>query len=143
ERRTAEEANLCEVRGAKTRFAALAFNRFDHRRFFAADVRARASSKMESWNPARRGFQKAVELALQNGAAAVILVAQVDINVIDPHRPARNDRTLEKPVRVAFEVVAVLERPRLAFVDVDRQEPRRRFRGDYSPLSARGKAGAA
>ena len=46
-------------------------------------------------------------------------------------------------MRIALEVVAVLERAGLAFVDVDRHQPRRGLGAHDPPLAARRKAGAA
>ena len=46
-------------------------------------------------------------------------------------------------MRVALEVVAILERAGLAFVDVDRHQARRRFRRDDLPLAAGREARAA
>mgnify|MGYP003694665307 CR=1 FL=1 len=45
ERRPAEQAHLGDVRRAQARHAALAFDRFDHRRLFAADVGAGAAAQ--------------------------------------------------------------------------------------------------
>ena len=59
ERRTAEEPDLRDVGRAQPRHAALAFDRFDHRRFFAADVGARAAPQMDRRQRARRiGLQR-------------------------------------------------------------------------------------
>src|SRR6185436_4017932 len=52
ERRPAEQADLRNIRRAVARQAALALDRFDHRRFFAADIGARAAAEM---NPAELG----------------------------------------------------------------------------------------
>ena len=46
-------------------------------------------------------------------------------------------------MRIALEVVAVLERAGLALVDVDGHEPRRRFGRDDLPLAAGREARAA
>ncbi len=74
----------------------------------------------------RIGLQRG-ELALEHLAAGVVLVAQVDVDVLDAHGPRGDQHALEEAVRVALEVVAVLERARLALVDVDRHEPRARL----------------
>src|SRR5712691_2855544 len=136
ERGTTEQANLCHVRRTESRLAALPLDRFDHRRLFAADIGAGAASKMEPWNPARRIVAKAGELALEDGAAAVVFVAQVDINVIDADRPRGDDRAFEKTVGIALEVIAVLERARLAFVDIDCHQTRSGFSCHDLPLAA-------
>src|SRR6185503_16576004 len=108
-----------------------------------ADVSARAAAKVELRNPGRRVLAKAGELALEDGSAAVILVAQVDIDVIDTDRPRRHEGALQEAVRIALEVIPVLERAGLALVDVDRHQARRRFRRDDLPLASGGEARAA
>ena len=45
-------------------------------------------------------------------------------------------------MRIALEVVAILERSRLAFVDVDRHQPRRRLGANDLPFAPGGKTGA-
>src|SRR5262249_42032140 len=104
---------------------------------------AGATTEMKLRNPAWRILTKAVELALQEGAAAVILVTEVDINVIDPDGPGGDNRAFEKTMRVAFEVIAVLERSGLALVDIDRHHPRSGFRRNDSPFATGREAGAA
>ncbi len=47
ERRAAEQADLRDVRRAMARQAALAFDRLDHRRLFAADIGAGAAPQMQ------------------------------------------------------------------------------------------------
>src|SRR5690606_20944986 len=47
ERRAAEEAFLGDVRRTMARQAALAFDRLDHRRLFAADISARAAAHVD------------------------------------------------------------------------------------------------
>jgi hypothetical protein len=47
QRRPAEQADLRHVRRAVARQAAFAFDRFDHRRFFAADISAGAAPQMQ------------------------------------------------------------------------------------------------
>src|SRR6266566_391977 len=48
ERRAAEQTDLRHVRRAMPGQAALALDRFDHRGFFAADVRAGAAAQMHA-----------------------------------------------------------------------------------------------
>ena len=143
ERRPAEEPDLRDVRRTQPRHSALAFDRLDHRGLFAADVRARAAAQVNAGQRARRiGLQRG-DLAGEDRAAGGILVAQVDVDVVDADRPGRDQHPFEKPVRIALEVVAILERAGLAFVDVDRHQPRRRFGADDLPLAADRKSRAA
>src|SRR5206468_2834306 len=118
--RPTEEAHLRDVRRAQPRHAALALDRLDHRRFLAADVGARAAAKMDRRQPARRIRPQRPDFPFQDRAAAVVLVAKIDVDLVDADRPGRDKRSFYKAVRIALEVPAVLERSRLAFVDVDR-----------------------
>jgi hypothetical protein len=63
---------------------------------------------------ARRIGAKRGELALEDRAAAGVLVAQVDVDRVDADRPRGDQHALEEAVRIALEVVAVLERAGLA-----------------------------
>jgi hypothetical protein len=114
----------------------------DHRRFLAADIGAGAAADESAAvrtadRPAARRF------LFQDRAASVVFVAQVNIDFVDADRPRGDERAFDETVRVALEVPAVLERARLAFVDVDREEPRRGLGSDGLPFAARGKARAA
>ena len=73
----------------------------------------------------------------------MVLIAKVDVDLLDADRPGGDERALDEAVRIALEVPAVLEGAGLAFVDVDRKQPRRRFRGDRFPFASRGEARAA
>src|SRR5882672_7226007 len=98
---------------------------------------------MKGRNRARRRGPECGELALQNGAAAVIFVPQIDIDVVYADRPCGDNRAFEKSVWIALEVVAVLERAGLALVDVDRHEPGSGLARDNLPFAAGREAGAA
>src|SRR5687767_1061670 len=69
---TPEEADLRNVRRTQARLAALALDRFDHRRLFAADIGAGAAAQLESGQRARRIRAQRRQLALEDAAAAVI-----------------------------------------------------------------------
>ena len=120
ERGPVEKPDLGDVGRAQPRHAALALDRLDHRRFLAADVGARAAAKMDRRQPARRIRPQRPDFPFQDRAAAVVLVAKIDVDLVDADRPGRDKRSFYKAVRIALEVPAVLERSRLAFVDVDR-----------------------
>src|SRR5262245_22435368 len=98
---------------------------------------------MKLRDPARRVRLECSELPLEDGAAAVILVAQVDVDGIDTNGPGGDDRSLEESVRVALEVVTILERTRLTLVDVDGHQARRWFGCHDLPLASGGESGAA
>ena len=144
QRRPPEQPHLRDVRRAKARQAALAFDRFDHRRLFAADVRpgAAAQEDLGKGRNRRVGLQRR-DLRGEGLAAAVVLVAQVDVDAIDADRPGRDQHALEKAMRIGFEQNAILERSRLAFVDVDGHQPRRGLGADDAPLAPGREARAA
>ena len=73
----------------------------------------------------------------------MVLVAQVDVDLGDAHRPGGDQHAFEEAVRIALEVVAVLEGAGLALVDVHRHQPRRRLGAHDAPLAPGRKAGAA
>ena len=144
QRRPAEQADLRHVGRAQPRHAALAFDRFDHRGLFAADVGAGAAAQLDA-RQARRGRVglQAVEFLLQQRAAAVVLVAQVDVDGVDAHGPGGDQHAFEEAVRVALEVDAVLEGAGLALVDVHGHQARRRLLAHDAPLAAGREARAA
>ena len=57
--------------------------------------------------------------------------------------PGGDQHALDEAVRIALEIVAVLEGAGLALVGVDREQPRRRLGAHQRPFAAGGKAGAA
>src|SRR5262249_48010486 len=67
----------------------------------------------------------------------------VDVDLGDADGPRGDDRALDEAVRIALEVVAVLERAGLALVDVDRHEARLGLGRDRPPLAPGGEARAA
>src|SRR5882724_1738983 len=72
-----------------------------------------------------------------------IFVAQIDVDVGRLHHPGRDQHALEKAMRIGLEIDAVLDRPGLALVGIDRHQPRRRFLAHEPPLTPRRKPGAA
>ncbi len=72
-----------------------------------------------------------------------ILVAHVDVAALRLDRPGGDQHPLQEQVRRALEVVAVLERARLALVAVDREVARTRVASDEPPLRPGGEARAA
>jgi hypothetical protein len=83
------------------------------------------------------------QFAFEHAAAAVVFVAQVDVDLRDADGPGRDQHAFEKAVRVALEVDAVLEGAGLALVDIHRHQARRGFVAHDAPLAAGRKACAA
>src|SRR6185369_1459435 len=143
ERWTAEEADLRDIGWSHARFAALALDALDHRGLFAADVRAGAAAKFDEWQREGRIGPEPFQFAFQDGATAVIFITQVDVAGLRAHHLRGDEQTLEKAVRIAFEVGTVLERPGFALVDVHRHETRCRLLAHDAPLAPGRKSGAA
>jgi hypothetical protein len=134
--RPAEQAHLRHIGRAQARQTALAFDGFDHGGLFAADVGAGTAAQVDLWQAGgwRRGLQLG-QFGLQQGAAAVVFVAQVDVDAADAHRPGGNQHAFQKTVRVAFQQHTVLEGAGFAFVDVHGHQARRRLGAHDAPLA--------
>ena len=76
-------------------------------------------------------------------AAAVVFVAQVDVDGLGADHLGGDQQAFEEAVRVALQVGAVLEGAGLAFVDVHRHQARRGLVAHDAPLAPGRKAGAA
>ncbi len=132
-------------------FAALAFQRLDHRGLFAADVRARAAMHRNVQVEAAAQdvlAQEAVLVGVGNGLDPALdaqeeLAADVDEGALRADGIGRDDHAFQDRMRVALDDQAVLEGARLALVGVDGQVLDRRVLGDEAPLHAGGEAGAA
>src|SRR5688572_15265844 len=98
---------------------------------------------MDGRDRIRRIRLQSRDLVLEDRPAAVILVAQVDINRLEADSPCRDEGAFEEAVRIALEVEAVLERPGCSLVDVNRQQARSRLGRGQFPFAAGREAGAA
>src|SRR6185437_11841742 len=116
ERRAAEQADLRDVRRTMAGQTALALDRFDHRRLFATDIGAGAAAQMQPRVRRQPCAGQLVELLLQHQAEFGVFVADVDIGVVRLDHPGGDQHALGEAVRVALEIVAILEGYRLAFV---------------------------
>ena len=74
---------------------------------------------------------------------ARIFVTQVDVGSLGFDRPGGDQHALEKAMRVALEIVTVLEGAGLALIRVDREIARFRLLPDELPLAPGREAGAA
>ncbi len=138
-----EQTDFSDVGRTHTRFAALAFDALDHRRLFAADIRPGAAPQLDVRQRAGRIGPQPGNLTLQNGPAAVILVAQVEVAGGNAHHLRGNQHALEKAVRVALEISAILEGARLALVDIHRHQPGRGVAAHDAPFAPCRKTRAA
>src|SRR5947208_12570283 len=98
---------------------------------------------MDRRQRAGRIFFQLEQFFLQNGAAAGVFIPEVDVDLAHARAPGGDQHALEKAVRIALEVPAVLEGPRLALVDVQRHQTRLGLRGDDAPFAPRREAGPA
>ena len=141
--RPAEQADLSGIGRPVPRQAALALDALEHRGLLAADVGAGTPAQHEiagQGEPRRLDFG---DLAQQHLPDARVLVAQIDVGRLGLDRPGRDQHPLEEAVRVALEIVAILEGAGLALVGVDREIARLRLLPDELPLASGRKAGAA
>ena len=122
---------------------ALAFDRFDHRGFFAADVGAGAAAQMHLGVSGKSGALGLGDFLEQHQAEFGIFVAQIEIDVRRLDHPGREQHALDEAMRIALEIIAILEGADLAFVAVDRHQARAFFRAHQRPFAAGRKSGAA
>ncbi len=124
---------------AMARQAALAFNAFDHRAFFTADI---GPSPAPQINIARRHEPRRFQsgnLLGQNVQNRRVFVAHVDKTGFRLDGPSGNQHAFEKQMRCALEIVAILERSRLALISIHRQIARPRIAAHEAPFCARWK----
>ena len=86
---------------------------------------------------------EARHLPAQNLQDGGVLVAHVDVARLAADRPGGDQRALQEAVRVALQIVAVLEGAGLALVAVDGQEARSGLLADDAPLAPGREARAA
>ena len=126
QRRPAEVALLRREGRPQPRHPAAALHRLEHRRLLAADVRAGADDDVH--------VQPALgDRLVQAGARGRVLLAEVDVCLVDLAEAHRRDQALEQEVRPQLHHVAVLDRPGLALVRVDDHDARGRARGGPRP----------
>ena len=143
ERRTPEDADLGHKGRAVTGQAALAFDRLDHRAFFAADVGASAPAKVDVAAGDKAGRFQFCDLTPQDFQNRRIFVAHVDEAGFRLDRPGRDQHAFQKKMRCPFEIEAVLERSRFALVAINGKVAWTRFSPDKAPLPPGREARAA
>src|SRR5690606_32238788 len=119
-RRAAVEARAGRKRRLQARLAFLAFEAFDHRGLFAADVSARAAVHENVEVVARSGgvlAQQASVVGLGHGreqrlGLADELAADVDVSRPRAHREAGYQRAFDQLVRIVADDLAILARTR-------------------------------
>ena len=142
ERRAPEQADLRDVGRAMPRIAALALDALDHRGFLAADIGAGPATQLDEPFRAQALPLEGRDLVQQNLAHGRVLVAQVDEGALGLDRPCGDQQALQEPVRIAFQIVPVLERAGLALVGVDAEVARLRLPADQAPLAPGREPGA-
>ena len=119
EGRTAEQPDLGDIRRPVARIAALAFDRFDHRRLFAANIGAGAAAKLDLTRLDQAGVFERGDLMAEDVQYCWILIAHIEVDALGIDRPSRDQRAFEHRVRLALEIEAVLEGAGLALIAVD------------------------
>ena len=125
------------------RQAALAFDRFDHRGFFAADIGAGAATQMNPGMLGEPGGDDLGDFVREHQPHFGIFVADIDVDFRRFDHPGGDQHPFDEAVRIAFEIMPVLEGAGLALVGVDRHQPRRGLGTHQRPLAAGREAGAA
>ena len=143
QRGAAEQADLRDIGRAHARLAAFAFDALDHGGLFAADVGARTTAEVNGGQRAWRVGLQARDFALQNRAATVVFVAQVDVARVNAHHLRGHQHALQETVRITLQVGAVLEGAGLTFVNIHRHEFGRRLVTHDAPFATGRKAGPA
>src|SRR5262249_47195881 len=133
---TPEQADLRDVRRAVARQAALALDRFNHRRLLAADVRACAAAQMQLGVRRKSRLLHLLDFIQQHQTYFGIFVADVDVCFLCLDDPSGNEHALNETMWVTFEIVAILERARFALIGIDREHARRRLGAHERPFSS-------
>ena len=152
--RVAIKAGAGGERRLEARLALLAFQAFEHRGFFAADIGAGAAVDDDIEVIARAAGVLADEAGLvgladggeQRFGFADIFAADVDEGGAGLHGKAGDERAFDQLVRIVADDLAVLAAAGFRFVGVDDEvaRPRRvRRLGHEAPLHPRREAGAA
>src|SRR5262249_3961974 len=141
--RPAEQADLGNVRRAMARQAAFAFDRFDHGGLFTADIGAGAAAKLKPCVFRQPRPLDLGKLVGEHEANFRIFVAQVDVSLGGLDHPGSNQHALDETVRIALQIVAILEGAGLTLVGIDGHQPRRRLGPHQGPLAAGRNAGTA
>src|SRR5438105_11235458 len=122
EGRPAEQSNLGGEGRPLPRQTALALDAFEHRRFFAANIGARAPAQVNARVARQPRSLHRGDLAFEDRVALRVFVAEVDVNLGRLDDPRRDQHAFDHAVRVGFEKVTVLEGAGLALVGVDRHQ---------------------
>src|SRR5690349_7154105 len=133
-------------RRAQARLSATSFDRLEQRGLFAADVRAGAAMDDQVEVVARThdvlaedpGLVGLRSRALELPRRVSELAAAEDVHLVGSDRVRADGHALDQLVRVALHQLAVLERPRLAFVRVADEVARADVLRDEAPLRAGG-----
>ena len=116
---------------------------FDHRRLFAANIGAGAAAKLDEAFVDDAGLLKRRDLMRENMQHGRIFVAHIEIDALGLDRPGGDQRAFEHLLRIALEIIAVLEGAGLALVAVDGHQPRAGVGAHDLPFAPGGKARAA
>ena len=141
QRGAAKQAHLRQIGRAHARLAPFALNALDHGGLFTADVGPRAPAQLDLRQLIGRVGAQLGQLMLQHGAAAVVLVTQIDSASVNTHHPGCDQQPFQKPVRVALQIGAVLEGAGLALVNVHGHQARRGLLAHDAPFAPGGKTG--
>ena len=126
--RAAVETDIGRERRLQPRLALLAFEAFQERGLFAADIGAGAVGDVEIERPAvdvvladQLRFIGLIDRGLQVLALPNELAAHIDVAGVRAHREAREQATLDQKMRIVPHDLAVLAGAGLGFVGIDHE----------------------
>ncbi len=88
-------------------------------------------------------FGEGRDLGFEDRLALRVFVAQISVDIGGLDHPGGDQHPFQKPVRVGFEKIAVLEGAGLALVAIDREEAGCRLLADEAPFAPGREPGAA
>src|SRR3984893_18536536 len=137
--RPPEQSDLGRERRPLPRESALAFDALEHRRFFAADIGARAAAQVDARMVGYPGGRDRGDLTLEDRAALRIIIAEIEIDFGDLDHPRSDQYALKHAVGIGFEEGTVVEGAGFPPIGIDRDEPGRRLLPHQAPFAPRRK----
>ena len=135
-----EHTNLRHKRRTVTRQALFAFDRFDHRGFFTANVGTSTTAQINVTRLNNPGLLQRSNLGSEDFQHRRVFIAHVDKAGFRLDRPCGDQHALKEDMRRALKVVTVFERTRLALIAVHGQIAGTFVHANKAPFLARREA---
>ena len=143
ERRLPKESNLSHIGRTQSGQSALALDGFNHRGFFATDIRPCAAPNDQLRQRFWIRLSEFFNCCVQNFNHTGVLVPDIEITAVDAHHLCRNQHPFQKAVGIALQVITILECARLSFIDIDGHQSGSGLFLQNPPLASRREPGAA